>query len=1036
MRKSFVSLLSLVLLLGVILSVGCGGGGGGTSPVAATSDGSLADLTGRVTYNGNAVPKAAVYLMKATGEETELSRRASVMAQAEPDFSILTADGNGYQTTSDANGYYSFTQVPVGTYTVQALISPSIQVSQPVVLGAISNLDLALKPTGSISGTLTLDGSPIQAMVFLQGTSYIGITDLSGSFKILNVPVETTPYTLIPVVPSTSYPASVRASLSGAGSANKAPASQQPLASPVQGSILASPYGSVYTFKDSPIQVTPVAGTNTDLGTLELMIAMGTLTGIAQIEGATMHSGIYVSTSGSSAYTDSEGKYTLENVYFGLRTVSFSKYYGSENYTASKDVLVDSVATKTVDTVTLQPESATTAQVDVSLAGLTGAGGYVYYYVYNQDNPDSYLYYGYNSNPATSSYNLDPGTYYVRITPGSDYTLLNPAAGSTDLLASITVAAGGNASFVARLQYNKADLSGTVSGIDANYPVSYAYLNPGGYSAYISGGSFSFTGITPGAYTLSISSPGYTTYSSAITLAAGANSRSATLTPIFPTVSGVTPGSTITITGTRFDVSTASVYIAPQGGSYSSYTAATRTATQMTYNVSSFAPGAYTVKARGADGAISTNSGTFSNTFSAGPSLTSSAAQIGTSTYNVVWNTLTGATGYVVSQTGGPSYTVGVVNSQLFTGLQPNSNYTFTIYALGNGISNSPVSSISITTKTVFATPVAYDSGISLTSLKQSCMNNGFLYVLDEVSFEYTYKLIRFDLRNPTSAGATTTYTISTSLTTPSCIFANDSYVYVGWRSGTQISLTQYSASTLAPTGNTFTSNFSASAGGIKLVADPNSASQLIACTWGSSGTNVASVTWLNSTTLAAGSPAQQPMNLTGTITGFEWVKFTGSDSTPYIVMLYNTSEAPNQGTFVVYDATLTTKFESGSTSGSAFDLTAAPTTGYVWSDYGIHYRNPPAPYGTNITYQGQAVTDGSGRYYIYQNSSGSMNSIIRYNAAEGRVTGSPEFFGGYTASFGNRMVHYDAANTQVVVLKPKDPTNSNLMALTFSTRD
>ncbi|MBP7635652.1 carboxypeptidase regulatory-like domain-containing protein, partial [Candidatus Ozemobacteraceae bacterium] len=310
MRKSFVTLLSLALFLGVLLTVGCGGGGGGgSSPVAPIADGSLADLNGRVTYNGNAVPKATVYLMKTTADETELSRRASILGASEPDFSVLTADGNGYQTTSDANGYYSFTQVPVGTYTVQALISPSIQVSQPVILGAISSLDLALKPTGSISGKITLNGSPIQGIVYLDGTSYMSMAGLDGSFKILNVPVEATPYTLVPAVLSSYYPASVRTP-SSAPNADQLSNSAQPNPSPIQASVRGSYGGGSYTFKNAPVQVTPVAGTNTDLGTLELVAAMGTLTGVAQIQGATEHGEIYVWTDGDSAYTEPDGSYT------------------------------------------------------------------------------------------------------------------------------------------------------------------------------------------------------------------------------------------------------------------------------------------------------------------------------------------------------------------------------------------------------------------------------------------------------------------------------------------------------------------------------------------------------------------------------------------------------------------------------------------------------------------------------------------------------------------------------------------------------
>lgn len=1023
MRKSFVTLLSLVLFLGVILSVGCGGGGGGggSSPVAIVSDGSLADLKGQVTYQGNAVPNATVCLIKATGEEPELSRRASILSQSEPDFSILTADGNGYRTTSDAKGYYSFTQVPVGTYTVQALISNSIQVSRSVVLGAISDLDLALKPTGSISGKIVMNGSPVQAMVFLQGTSYIGITDLTGSFKILNVPVEATPYTLIPVVPYSYMPSSIRSPIQGNVVSGSAPASG------IKASV---PYGT-YAFKNSPVQVTPVAGTNTDLGDLELITARGTIEGVARLPGATDHSGISVSASGGSTSTDADGKYVIHNIYFGQQTITFSKYYNSENYGTSTTVLVDSIATKTVSTVTLEPESATSAKVDVGLAGLTGTygDGYVYYYLYNQEDTVNYEEYGSSYSEATSTYTLDPGTYYVRIVPGYNYTLLNPAAGSTDLLASITVAAGGNASFVARLQYNKATLSGTVSNIHANFPVSNAYLYPSGTSAYLSGGSYSFTGITPGVHSLVISAPGYQVSSTAVTLAAGANTKNVALTQIFPTVSGVSYSNpTVTVTGTRFVVSTASVYIAPLYGSSYPYTPATRTATQMTYDVSGFDPGAYTVTARGYDYAVATLSVNVYKQFTLYPAV--SQGEVGTDHFTMNWSSIAGATGYNVYQDGN-LITSTTDLTYTFTGLTPNTTYAFHVEATGNGINPIAAPPFNVTTYRVFDEPVVYDSGRSIGTPVKSFMYNGYLYAIGDNGSSYI--LIRYDMNNPDAMADTPAV-----LTPPSAgasitdLCVNSTGVYIGWKAlspSTMVYIERYNTDILGGVLNTYSASFTSAPQGIKVKGNNDTGvpgAVLQAFSWDISG--VASLTYLTDALVPVATSSKTVPTDTSAI---EWTSFTGSDGSSNIAMAV---DSYSSNYCAVFDPSLSTIITSADTTPR--DLIASPKLngGFAWAgSNGVRYMNPPNYFGTGIIDNGsQVALDASDQIYTI---SENTDTLMRYNS-NGNPAGSISFPAGYLTYLGTRLIHYDSAKDQIVVLTKAGTGGTNLGVMIFGTMD
>lgn len=1038
MRKSFVSLLSLVLFLGVLLTVGCGGGGGGggSSPVATTSDGSLADLKGRVTYNGNAVPKATVFLTKTTSDEAELSRRASILNSTEPDFSVLTADGTGYQTTSDANGYYSFTQIPVGTYTVQALISSSIQVSQPVVLGAISNLDLALKPTGSISGKITMDGDPVQGIVYLDGTSYMSIAGLDGSFKIMNVPVETTPYTLIPVIQGSYY--SVRASSANASTAGQAPA--QPAVSTVQGSVRASSAG-IYTFKNAPVKVTPIAGQDYPLGTLELVAAEATITGIAKIPGATDNTGITVSTDGGSTETDANGNYTLEGIPYGQRTISFSGYYNGKNYTTSTSVLVDS-STKAVDAVNLLSESATTAKIDVSLIGLADSD-YVSFELWQQDDSSPTRSNG-SYSPATFPYTgLEPGTYYVKIYPGSDYSLLNPAAGSADLLASVTVAAGGNASFVARLQYNKADLTVTITGINNYFTNIYNPTLSSSYSSvsYQGLGIYKFIGVSLGASSLTISGQGY--QSKTITtpsLVAGNNTLSVAITPTFPIVTSIsTTGQTLNVGGSR--LTNTNLYLTPQGG-YRTYYSANHPS-DISLTSSTMPPGVYTVEIQGTDYAIATQTGTFTKPFTVAP--TSLTGTPGTASYVLNWNSPTegGAIGYEVSQGGVASITLGNVNTYTFTGLSPNTSYTFFVRAIGSGGIYSPSNSIAITTNKVFATPVLYDSQVYVSNPVRSFLKNGVLYVLDENAPGTNYYLVRYDLNSPTTtAQMVNIMTPAEGIASPTDLYVDDNnYVYVGWASGTYPNptvaiLEQYQDSPTAFPVNpvrTFSRSFNGMSYpfGIKVMTDPNNSAQLAALSWGDVVGNVASITYLAPTTLTQVG-AEKQMNFSTLPQKFEWIKFTGGDSAAHVAMLY-TYPADPTGNLVVYDKTFTTKYDSVDSSNMAIDITSSPNTGYVWNDTMMHYRNTPATYGVQLPMPGQCCMDSSNNYYIYSNTSGTFTSLARYTS-KGVLISSTEFVNEYVGAFGKKLIHYDNSNSQIVIITRGQ--GGYLQAMTFSTQD
>ncbi|RCK80703.1 MAG: Outer membrane protein [Candidatus Ozemobacter sibiricus] len=182
------------LLLAIGLMIGCGGGGGGggtTNPMGPVATGSFASLRGIVSYNGRPVANAVVALYPtAVAEQAGLDRLAAVHGTMR-----AGAINGAYSTTSDQSGRYAFEQIPVGEYTLVAIMDATHQFAQPgIVLGAITEVNALITPTGTIAGQISAPGAPTLAggLVYLQGTSFVALTDETGAFTISNVPASTT----------------------------------------------------------------------------------------------------------------------------------------------------------------------------------------------------------------------------------------------------------------------------------------------------------------------------------------------------------------------------------------------------------------------------------------------------------------------------------------------------------------------------------------------------------------------------------------------------------------------------------------------------------------------------------------------------------------------------------------------------------------------------------------------------------------------------------------------------------------------------
>ncbi len=188
-----IALFAFCVLCITFALIGCGGGGGGGdtgNPVGPTAvTGSVANLSGTVKFSDMPLADAAVYLYKSekalqAGVSSLYALRGSILAQTK------LAEGS-YSTKTDSQGRYSFTAIPVGEYTLIAVKDETHQFAQTgVMLGSVTEQDAQLTPTGKVSGRLLLSsGQPARgAIVHLEKTSYVAISDVNGDFTINHVP--------------------------------------------------------------------------------------------------------------------------------------------------------------------------------------------------------------------------------------------------------------------------------------------------------------------------------------------------------------------------------------------------------------------------------------------------------------------------------------------------------------------------------------------------------------------------------------------------------------------------------------------------------------------------------------------------------------------------------------------------------------------------------------------------------------------------------------------------------------------------------
>jgi hypothetical protein len=358
LKKSGIFLYCLFALSVAI--IGCGGGGGGGNPVGpATTIGTNANLSGTVLFDNAPVPFATVYLYKSEKAHTygmaQLpSMKGSLAAQQ------MISDG-AYSTTTDATGAYSFVNIPVGQYTLIALRDENHQFVQTgVLLGQVTTINPQLTPTGKITGKVTQTiGSIVQniagVFVYINGTSYLAVTDTAGNFVISNVPANA-------LTSSTAYEILVSSTLGTASSR-------------------------------AGVRVNP--GSTTDIGTIALIAPpaanyanlSGSLVAGRNVTSAELADQFVVLTHHTDGtifgtHTDSTGKFQFRVMKDGIYLVLCS----DSGYNYSPERLIVNIVNLDNGTVTLSAITVDAAQVQntgsivgtVTLAGSPIAGAVVH----------------------------------------------------------------------------------------------------------------------------------------------------------------------------------------------------------------------------------------------------------------------------------------------------------------------------------------------------------------------------------------------------------------------------------------------------------------------------------------------------------------------------------------------------------------------------------------------------------------------------------------------------------------------------------
>lgn len=544
---------------------------GGTYTVSLSKSGYDAAAAPAAVSSGGAAGVGAVQLPLSRGGAAGIVQLAGIGTGAWAGTTVRLANGSlSFIATTDSAGAYSFSGVPVGSYTLVAARPPdwsdSAGAAVDIASGAsasVSTIALQPKATASVSGSVALEGGGTpSATVTLSGTDFRGVAVTASS--------------LTNVTGSYSFSA-----------------------------IVAGSYQLAFSnalYDNATAAVAVVTGSANSVAAVTLARSRGTIVGKYLLDQLSDATGIVVSVQGTSftAVTDSTGVFTLS----GLPTSSAGYTLNAvkdANWVALSTAAVPVLAGQTTDLRAAAPATITllanvTAQVSGTATHEDGA------------DPTSILVAlsGTDFRGLAVSRSVNPvagGAFTVSSLPAGNYRLVLSDSGYDS--ASVAGSVGPSAAVSTGstvLAVSRGSLSGTVSASPSTVAQSGSNVFLANGSGLVASavtdaaGNYTFSAIRAHTgYTVAAQRTGYTTdLVSGVEVVAHQNSSVPSLS-ISPDVTGKIAGAVFQSAGVGLSGVTVDLIGTDLNGQSVSIASAATTDSSGNYQIASLAQGTYTV---------------------------------------------------------------------------------------------------------------------------------------------------------------------------------------------------------------------------------------------------------------------------------------------------------------------------------------------------------------------------------------------------------------------------------------------------------